>query len=297
MREDRIPGTFLVLLSTLAYGTLPILAKVAYARGVRPAPLLAWRFALAAVLFGWLARGAARLPFRRRLRLWGLGAIFLGNALAYFKALETVPASTLALIIYTYPVIVTLLSAMVGLDPLTVRGLAAAVLAAAGCAFTAGAIGGLGPGVLLALLSAFVYATYIILGSRFAADVPAPVAAGHLAQVCAVFCLIWAPRAGGLLLPPDPVAWAAVLAITLVCTVVALYTLLAGLARVGPARTAVVSSFEVVVTMALAVAFLGERLGFRQWFGATLILGAVVLRNLESLRALRPAPGWRRRHP
>lgn len=280
-----------MLLSTLAYGMLPILAKVAYARGVRPAPLLGWRFALAAVLFGWLARGAGPLPLRRRLRLWGLGAVFLGNALAYFKALETVPASTIALIIYTYPVIVTLLSALVGFDPLTVRGLAAAVLAAAGCGLTAGAVGGLAPGVLLALLSAFVYATYIILSSRFAADVPAPVAAGHLAQVCAVFCVPWALREGDLVLPPDARAWAAVLAITLVCTVVALYTFLAGLARVGPARAAVMSSLEVVVTMALAVAFLGETLGPRQWAGAALILGAVVLRNVEPLRALPTARG------
>ena len=38
---------------------------------------------------------------------------------------------------------------------------------------------------------------------------------------------------------------------------------------------------------ALAVLVLGERLGPRQWAGASLILGAVACQNLASLRRLR----------
>jgi drug/metabolite transporter (DMT)-like permease len=65
--------------------------------------------------------------------------------------------------------------------------------------------------------------------------------------------------------------------------VVAFRTFLAGLARVGPVTAALVSSFEVVVTMLLAMLFLGERPGGRQLAGATLILGAVVLQNARRL--------------
>jgi drug/metabolite transporter (DMT)-like permease len=91
----------------------------------------------------------------------------------------------------------------------------------------------------------------------------------------------------GAFLPPDLPAWAAVLAITVFSTVVALRAFLAGLARVGPARAAVLSSLEVVVAMALAVTLLGERLGPWQWAGAGLILGAGGLQSLGSLRRLR----------
>src|SRR6266581_2834444 len=62
---------------------------------------------------------------------------------------------------------------------------------------------------------------------------------------------------------------------------------------VGPARAAVLSSFEVVVTMALSITLLGERLGPRQWLGAALILGAVVLQNLGALRPFARGQ-WRR---
>ncbi len=87
--RDERQGLILVLVSTLAYGTLPIIGKAAYAAGVRPEPLLAWRFVIAAVLFALLSRGKGpAIALRQRLVLWGLGVVFVINALAYFTALS-----------------------------------------------------------------------------------------------------------------------------------------------------------------------------------------------------------------
>ena len=83
-------------------------------------------------------------------------------------------------------------------------------------------------------------------------------------------------------------AWVTVAALCLFCTVVPIRAFLAGLARVGPARAAVVSSLEAVVTVVLAAAFLGERIGRRQVLGGALILGGVVMQNLGALRYDRP---------
>ncbi len=291
--EER-EGLILILVSTLAYGTLPIIGKAAYAAGVGPEPLLAWRFVIAAVLFALLSRGkGGAVTFRQRLVLWGLGVVFVINALAYFTALRTVPAATVALLIYTYPVIVTLLSGIAGLDPLTPRGLVGAGLAVAGCALTAtGEISG-GEGVFYALVSAFVYATYVVLSSRFASGVPSLTAALHLAQASAVVCIGWALFQGsGLSVPASLPAWSAIVALAVISTVVALRAFLAGMVRVGPARASVLSSLEVVVTMVFAVLLLGERLSLRQGAGALLILGAVAYQNLATLRRLR-LPGRR----
>jgi drug/metabolite transporter (DMT)-like permease len=286
-------GLMLILVSTLAYGTLPIIGKAAYSAGVRPEPLLAWRFVIAAALFALMSHGKGpAITLRQRLILWGLGVVFVINALAYFTALETVPAATVALLIYTYPVIVTLLSGFAGLDLLTPRSLGGAGLAVAGCALTAtGEIAG-GTGVLYALASAFIYATYVVLSSHFAAGVPSLTAALHLAQASAVVCIGWALARGGLAVPASFPAWSSIVGLAVISTVVALRAFLAGLARVGPARASVLSSLEVVVTMGLAVLVLGERLGPRQWAGALLILGAVVFQNLATLRRLR-IPGRR----
>jgi drug/metabolite transporter (DMT)-like permease len=279
--KDARIGLILVLGSAIAYGTMPILAKLAYARGVAPAALLAFRFTIAAAVFGGLGRDQAALPLATRVRLWAIGLVFVGNACAYFGALETVPASVLALLLYAYPVIVTLLSALLGLDPLTRRGLLAVVLTFSGTSLTAGAAAARTDtrGIALAFSAALLYSCYIVLGSRFAARVPSEAAARHVAQVCVACFVPWAAASGTLQLPKDPTGWAAVVAIALLCTVFALRAFLAGLARIGPARAAVASAFEVVVTVVLAVAVLHERVGPQQWLGAALILGGVWLQN------------------
>ena len=63
--RDETRGLALVALSTLAYSVLPILGKIAYAAGVRPLPLLAWRYVVAAALIAILERGP-RPPLRER---------------------------------------------------------------------------------------------------------------------------------------------------------------------------------------------------------------------------------------
>jgi len=285
--RDDAKGLFYVVVSTVAYGSLPILGKLAFAAGVRTTGLLAWRFTRACVLFALLARRAPELAWGTRFTLWGLGVIFVGNTFCYFAALLTIPASTASLIFYTYPVIVTLLSAALGLDRLTLRGVGAAVMAVSGCAITAGTVMGVSPrGAVLALAAAFIYAAYVMLGSRFAAGIPSETVSLHVTQACAAIFLPLALLKGGLWLPPSPVSWGLVACVAVVCTVVPIRAFLAGLARIGPARAAVVSSLEVLVTIALAAAVLRERIGPRQWAGGALILGGVLLQNLGALRRM-----------
>lgn len=286
--RDETRGIALVALSTMAYGILPILAKVAYAAGVAILPLLAWRYVIAAVLIALLERGGQPPPLRTRLRLWAIGSVFVFNSIAYFRALEQIPASVTALVLYTYPVLVAFLAALVGVERLRWRALLAALGAFAGCALTAGGAPQGEPlplsGIAWALLAALVYASYIVLSSRFGAGVPARVLALHLAQAAAVLCVAFALADGGLSLPLDPRALLAVAGMGVVSTVVAMTTFLAGMALIGPTRASVLSSLEVIVTLVLAFLFLGERLSPWQWAGAALILGAVALQNLGVLR-------------
>jgi drug/metabolite transporter (DMT)-like permease len=147
--------------------------------------------------------------------------------------------------------------------------------------------------VWLVLTSAFLYSVYMILGSRYAAHLPAEATASHTAQASAALCIPFALVQGEVMLPAEPKAWAAVFAIAALSTVVALRALLSGMARIGPVKAAVLSSFEVVVTLTLAALFLGESLGPRSLAGAGLIVGAVVLQNLGTLRRLARRAGGR----
>ena len=294
LERSEARGLGLVAFSTLAYGLLPILGKVAYGAGARPLPLLAWRFVVAALLLALLVRGS-RPPLRESVRLWALGGVYVFNSVAYFRALETVPASVTSLVLFTYPMMVAVLAALVGLERLTVRSVLAALAAFAGCALTASGapLGGRFPlsGIAWALGAALVYACYLVLSSRFAVGVPARVLALHLAEVAALVSVGLALAGGGLALPADPRAWLSVLGIGVVSTVVSTIAFLAGMAVIGPLRASVLSSLEVIVTLTLAATLLGERLSPRQWLGAALILGAVAWQTRAAvLQLARRAP-------
>jgi drug/metabolite transporter (DMT)-like permease len=279
-------GLALVAFSTVAYGVQPILGKYAFAAGVEPLALLAWRYLIASACLALLVREPRR-PLRERVRLWAVGSIFVGNSVAYFMGLRLLPATVNALVMFTYPVIVALFAALTGTERLTWRSLIAALAAVAGCALTTGGLplaSGLSPrGVAWALAAAVIYAGYVVLSSRYGRGVPARVLALHLVQVAAVLCSMLALAGPGLALPPDPVAWLSVTAIAVVSTVVAMIAFLAGMALVGPSRASVLSSLEVLVTMVLAFGLLGERLTPAQWAGAALILGAVAFQNAAAV--------------
>src|SRR5688572_1444409 len=135
-RIDRMPGAAMSLASAAAFGAMGVFGKLAYAEGATVGTLLAVRFALAAAVL-WLlllcARGdrARGAPSRRDIgAALALGAVAYGaQAGCYFAALERLDASLLALLVYTFPVIVTVAAVVLGRERATRR--TAAVLALA----------------------------------------------------------------------------------------------------------------------------------------------------------------------
>ena len=74
---------------------------------------------------------------------------------------------------------------------------------------------------------------------------------------------------------PTGLAWLAMLAV--VSTVAAITLFFAGLRRVGPSGAAILSTFEPVVTVGLAFVVFGGSLGGAQLVGGALVLGAVLV--------------------
>jgi len=103
----------MVLTSASAFGTLSILAKLAYRAGLGTQQTLAFRFVLAAIGMWGLALFMRQNPLRFRRRdlvtLIALGAVFYtAQSLTYFTALRSLPASLCVLIAYIYPSLVVL---------------------------------------------------------------------------------------------------------------------------------------------------------------------------------------------
>jgi len=288
------PGTLLCLGSAAAFGAMGIFGKLAYGDGATVGTLLATRFTVAALVL-WvvvLASGRARtvrtIPRRDAAVALALGAVGYGAQTgAYFTALRRLDASLLALLVYTFPTIVTVAAIALGRERATRRTGVALVLASSGLVLVlAGASGTLDPlGVGLGLGAAVVYSAYILTSEGVAVRIGALALATLVCTGAAASLTVGALATGDLRparLNAAGAGWLA--AIALVSTVGAIGLFFAGLRLVGPTATSILSTFEPVVTVVLAVLTFGDAIGAVPLVGGAFVLAAVVV-----MRAPRPA--------
>ncbi|MEU0558950.1 DMT family transporter [Dactylosporangium sp. NPDC006015] len=286
-------GPALCLVSAACFGALAIFGKFAYDAGVSPGALLLVRFVLAAALL-WLVlllrpelRGGA--SSRRAVgTALGLGAIgYAAQASLFFAALRLMDASLLSLILYTFPVLVTVAAVLLGRDRLTPRRGAALVAASAGTLLVllgTGSVSFHPLGALLGFGSAVVYTVYILVADTVVHSMP-PVLLSALVMTGAAGTLAAnAMLNGGVGLSFAPVGWLWLGCIAVVSTVAAMLTFFAGLQRTGPSTAAILSTFEPVVTTALAAVLLGESLTPVQLTGAALVLASAVVLQTAARR-------------
>lgn len=278
--DQRAGGIALIVASAASFGAMAIFARAAYDSGAEPVGVLAPRFAVAAAVLVALAR-LRRTPWPRGRRLAGLlaagGVGYTLQAITFFTALEHASAGLVALLLYLYPAIVTVLSVLVLGERMTRVRAAGVALALGGTALTIGPVGGGSAfGIVLGVAAACIYSVYILVNTRLTAGVDAIAAAAVVCTGAAASCLAIAALTGPGYAGTTR-GWLAVAAIAVVCTVVAITTFFAGLRRVGATDAAALSTFEPVVTVALAAVVLGERVSPGQLLGGGVILAAVVL--------------------
>jgi drug/metabolite transporter (DMT)-like permease len=293
-------GALFCFASAASFGAMGVFGKLAYEQGATVGTLLATRFVLAAVLL-WLAvlatgrlRALRALPRRDVGLALALGAAgYSAQAGGYFAALERLDASLLALLIYTFPVMVTVAAVALGREAFSRRTAAALAVACGGLALVlAGAAGGaLDPlGTALGLGAAVVYSAYILVSEGVAARIGA-LSLSTLVCTGAAVTLTLAGLAGGALHPgavsAEGYGWLA--AIAVVSTVGAVGLFFAGLRRVGPAAASILSTLEPVVTVGLAFVVFGESLGPAQVLGGALVLSAVLAVRVPARLVVAPA--------
>jgi drug/metabolite transporter (DMT)-like permease len=308
-----------VVVSAACFGTLAVLAPLAYDAGALPLPLLAWRFMFAALLLAGLV--AARKPSDLRvsrsdfaryavLALTGYGAA----SICFFFALTYADASVVAVLLYAYPALVTIASWLfLGERPTWQRGLAV-VMTFVGCALVVGLLGGpvevSVPGVLLGLGAAVGYTLFNLLSDRWLPGRSQLVMMGYTfgiaaigaAVVSIVVALVQMPAASATFadrlsvgfssLSPaawEPQAWVLLAAIVVVPTFIAVVLYLQGIRGLGPSQAAVISTLEPLFTIALARVVLNEQLVAVQWLGAILVLGGVVFAEISARKIEQPA--------
>ncbi len=296
-RRQQVWGSLAVLLSTVGFGALPTLTKLAYASGLNVPTLLALRFGLAAlVVWGTLAaRQRLGLPGRHVLSFLLLGTCFVGNTALFFSSLRYAPATSAAVLFYTYPVVVALLALFLLREPLTVQRALALALAVLGCAVVLGfTLGDVDMrGLVFALASGVIYALYVVLSTRLLRGTAVAVASAWIMTFMALAFAGFGIVTGSLDTSFAPAGWLLLLLIVTVSTVMPVQLFLAGTLRIGPTLASILGTMEPVFAVLFAATVLGERLGWPQAVGGGLIVLAVLLLRLPAGALLGLATGYR----
>lgn len=283
-------GTAYTLLAALGFAAVSTLTTIATDEQVSLFTVLSWRYVLGAVIM--LAYVATQpfppMPRREALKFIVIGgggqALLVGLALS---SVRWIGVASLAFLFYTYPAWVTLVQAVRGAERLTARRIAALALSFGGVALMVGTPGtGAMPwqGIALALGAAIVYGVYIPVMQYMQKDYPVSVTSAY-AKIGSAACFLALAAANQSFTASMTVtAWSAILALTVLSTVLPSVLFLMGLMRLGPVRTAIVSTVEPFLTAALGALVLQQPLTAGTLGGGLLIIAAVLSLHLRRER-------------
>ena len=290
MKKNKL-GPLLILLAGCFWGSMGFFVRTLQGCGFGPMPITSVRLVLAGLFFALLLLLKDPRGFRLRARdlpLFlglGLGSI-LFFTLCYFSAITLLPLSTAAILLYTSPIWVTLLSALVFKERLTGRKLLALALAFGGCALVSGLSGGgiSMLGLLLGLGSGLGYGLYSILGAialrRYA---PLTVTTYTFLIAGLGSCFVCPPGETLALFQAAPGSHgllALLLAATaLITAVIPFLSYTKGLQSVPAGKAAILATVEPLVAALFGALVFHEALTPLSCLGILLILAAVVLLN------------------
>ncbi|HWR30709.1 MAG TPA: DMT family transporter [Negativicutes bacterium] len=286
----QVEGSLFIVASAIGSATLAIFIKVAFAAGANIVTIISVRFLLAALFLLIVLRRrniALVLPLKRTIQLCLMGLVgYGGMSILFANSLHYLPASLTAMLLYTYPALVALLSFMVGDEPFNGGKLLALVVCLAGLFMVLGISSANAPliGVFSILGAAAIYSVYIVLGSRLLKSVDPFLATMYICASTGVAALIYGMADNSLLLTLPTKGWLAILGISVFPTIIGISCFFLGLELIGATNAAIICTVEPFVTVLLSTFLLGETITYPQIAGGALIIIGVVILQLPMLK-------------
>jgi len=293
-----------ILAAAVIWGSIGVAGRIAFRAGVSPLETAFFRAAIAFLTIAAAVAASNRSLLRVRrgdLRLFAaFGVVSIAAFFfVYLYAISRTSVATAAILLYTAPVWVIVLSRILFHESLSPGKVLAVVLAVTGCVLVVRGYDPRSlrlnlPGVFAGLASGFTYGMYSIFG-KTALRRYSPLTTLVYALGVGALVLGGAAWAAGAISAAHPAAgWGAVVYLSLVTTLLAQWLYLSGLGQVEAGRASLVATFEPVVAAILGYVALGERLEGWQILGGFLVLSAVLtVRRLAqpatSPKAARPS--------
>ena len=256
------------------------LANIAYAGGSDPVSLSAARFlvpaiALAAILA--LAGKPTALPRRDAAAALALGIVTAVYTLALLSAIEILPVALAVLIFFLFPILTSVILALMGWERLPLTTIAAGALAFAGLTLA------LGVNRQALSFQGMIYSGIAALGLAIVSAVSGRIIRSGDSRPVTLYILTTASAVafgivlfrGEILLPQTVSGWWG-FAGSAVFSGIAMIGFFVAISLIGAARATLFQYAEPLFTMGTAFLFLGQALTPLQILGAVVVVGALV---------------------
>jgi len=267
------------VLSSVSYGSAPVFVRFAYEAGAGPLTVLAFRYVMATVVILAALRLGGRslaMPAGRPFGGAIAGIFFAVMAYSYLVAIQRIPVSLAALLVFTYPLPVALLGRLRG-EPLRWPRILAITAAFIGLAVALGVeIGELDLlGIASATVCSLAYAFGVFYFGDATRGADPMVVTLHAVATAALIFVPLAALDGSLALPQTTLGLVGVAGVS-VSYLVGVLAFFAALVRIGPMKAALLAQLEPVVSILCAVLILQEQLSLVQGLGIAVVLGALM---------------------
>jgi drug/metabolite transporter (DMT)-like permease len=294
-----LSGGLLVLLAALGFSAKAVLVKLAYAYSPKldAITIMSLRMSMSLPFFLgvalWSRRngGHGRLTTRERATVAGLGVLgFYLAGLLDFSGLSYISAGLERLILFIYPTLVVILSAVIFNRPMTGRERVALGICYVGIALVFGANATItGPhlmlGSVLVFGAALAFALYILISGRVVRRLGSvPFTAYVMTSACLATLAHFAATHSTADLELPAQVYGIVLVMAVLSTVIPAFLLNAGMRRIGANSTSIISSIGPVITLYLAYLLLGETLTPTQLAGTALVIAGVLSASVRGAR-------------
>ncbi len=199
-----------------------------------------------------------------------------------FAGLQYISASLERLIVFIYPTLVIVLSALFFKTRIGKKELGALILTYAGIliAFVSDTPTLSGPvvkGSMLVFGSAFTYAIYLIGSGRLIPKIGASRFTGYAMLVSTVAVLLHSILSNDFNLQTTWKVYLIGFLMAVFCTVIPAVLLATGIKLIGSDKASIIGSIGPVSTIALAAVFLNEHISYAELLGTCMVIGGVLL--------------------
>lgn len=295
--STRAKGISAALMSAVFLGLTPVLGKAAILNGAPPLAVVALRTLCAALLL----LSVMLVFYRRYLYIYPagfLGCFLAGGAnglgsLFYYNALGRIDAGLGHLLYSMYPLFLVVWLTLDRQLPSKITLLR--LLLAIPAIFLLTQAGGEQMdiiGILMMLIASALYALHIPINQRVLYEMPAQTVTLYTLVAMSVIVTPVYLFSSTNALPTNTNIWWPIIGLTLV-TFISRLMLFLGVKHLGGMQTALLGLSELLVAVAFAHIFLGERFTLGQWIGAIILIISLMLVVVDKSKSYKQnSGGW-----